>query len=80
MKKVAWFSAGLCFLGSSLSFAQPVVIKMGNVFATRHGAMPGHMTRVQEHLTRVIANNTNGEVVWESARGQETRHPALHHA
>ena len=70
MKKVAWFSAGLCFLGSSLSFAQPVVIKMGNVFATRHGAMPGHMTRVQEHLTRVIANNTNGEVVWEVLEGK----------
>ena len=53
-----------------MSFAQPVVIKMGNVFATRHGAMPGHMTRVQEHLTRVIANNTNGEVVWEVLEGK----------
>ncbi len=55
---------------ASFASAQPVVIKMGNVLSTRHGVMPGHMIRVQQHLARMIEKNTNGEVVWEVLEGK----------
>jgi TRAP-type C4-dicarboxylate transport system substrate-binding protein len=60
-------SAAVCF---DVLAAEPVVIKMGNVLSTRTGVMPGHMTSVQKHITRIVYEKTNGEVIWEVLEGK----------
>jgi len=72
MKSIIWLVTLLTAIPAT---AQPIVIKMGNVLSTRHGVMPGHMIRVQQHLARRIQENTNGEVIWEVLEGKRADIP-----
>jgi len=66
MKRLVCIVVGLSLTAQIISAqSEPVVIKMGTVISKREGVFPHHMLSAQEHLARLIEENTNGEVILE---------------
>jgi len=54
--------------------ANPIIIKMGNVFGdTEQGRMPTHTPRIQELIAKKIDQHTNGQIKWEILRGKNNK-------